>query len=97
MEKSSATEDQASNYHVKNVQPLMIDTDMQARLFTLAPGDAVPWHSHGEAADHYFVLDGELTVSPGRAVTNTPLRLSMSPGGRYGQGIQSRRSRELEF
>jgi hypothetical protein len=61
MQTSSATEVQASNYQVKNVQPVMIDTDMQARLFTLAP--AVPWHSRREAADHYFVLDGELTVS----------------------------------
>lgn len=63
MEKSSATGVQTSNYHVKNVEPVMIGTDMRARLFTLAPWDVIPWHSHSEAADHYFVLQGELTVS----------------------------------
>jgi quercetin dioxygenase-like cupin family protein len=63
MEKPSATEAHASNYQVKNVEPVMIGTDVRARLFTLAPGNVIPWHSHSEAADHYFVLQGELTVS----------------------------------
>ena len=63
MEKPSATEVQASNYQVKNVEPVMIGTDVRARLFTLVPGDVIPWHSHSKAADHYFVLEGELTVS----------------------------------
>ena len=27
-----------------------------------APGELIPWHSHSEIADHFFVLDGELTV-----------------------------------
>jgi quercetin dioxygenase-like cupin family protein len=63
VEKSSATEVQTSNYQVKKVEPVMIGSDMRARLFTLAPGDTISWHHHRDAADHYFVLAGELTIS----------------------------------
>jgi quercetin dioxygenase-like cupin family protein len=51
-----------TNYTVKNVETVAAGTDVQARLFTLAPGEVIPWHSHSEIADHFFVLDGELTV-----------------------------------
>jgi quercetin dioxygenase-like cupin family protein len=50
------------NYQVKRVEPVMVGTDMQGRLFTLAPGDEIPWHCHSECADFYFVLEGALTV-----------------------------------
>lgn len=63
MGKSSAIEVRTSNYQVKSVEPIMMGTEVRARLFTLAPGDVIPWHSHSEAADHYFVLAGELTAS----------------------------------
>ena len=33
---------------------------------TLAPDDVIPWHCHREAADHYFILQGELTISTRR-------------------------------
>ena len=39
-----------------------VTRDVQARLFTLAPGETIPWHFHRTAADHYFVLEGALTV-----------------------------------
>jgi mannose-6-phosphate isomerase-like protein (cupin superfamily) len=52
-----------SNYQVKRVVLVMVGSDMQARLFTLAPRDKIPWHCHSECADHYFVLEGTLTVS----------------------------------
>ena len=51
-----------SNYQVKRVEPVMVGSDMQARLFTLAPRDKIPWHCHSECADHYFVLEGALTI-----------------------------------
>jgi mannose-6-phosphate isomerase-like protein (cupin superfamily) len=50
------------NYQVKRVEPVIVGSDMQARLFTLAPRDAIPWHCHSECADYYFVLEGALTV-----------------------------------
>ncbi len=63
MEKSTTNETKTVNYHVKDIEPVMIGSDVRARMFTLAPGDVIPWHYHRETADHYFVLQGELTVS----------------------------------
>lgn len=40
----------------------MAGKDVRVRLFTLAPGEVIPWHSHSEIADEFFVMDGELTV-----------------------------------
>jgi cupin domain len=51
-----------ADYTVKNVETVVAGKDVQARLFTLAPGEVIPWHSHSEIVDHFFVLDGELTV-----------------------------------
>jgi len=58
--RTGATE--RSNYQVKRVEPVMVGSDMQARLFTLVPGDKIPWHWHSECADYYFVLEGTLTI-----------------------------------
>jgi quercetin dioxygenase-like cupin family protein len=35
---------------------------IQVRVFTLAQGDVIPWHYHRESTDHYFVLQGALTI-----------------------------------
>ncbi len=50
------------NYRVKSIEPIMKGSDVQARLFTLAPGDTIPWHFHQMSADHYFILEGALTI-----------------------------------
>jgi quercetin dioxygenase-like cupin family protein len=63
MERSSTSDAKTANYQVKNIEPVMAGSDVRARLFTLAPGDVIPWHYHREAADHYFILQGELTIS----------------------------------
>jgi quercetin dioxygenase-like cupin family protein len=62
MDKSTMAAAHTSNYRVKSIEPVMTGSDVQARLFTLAPGEAIPWHFHRAAADHYFVLEGVLTV-----------------------------------
>jgi mannose-6-phosphate isomerase-like protein (cupin superfamily) len=51
-----------THYSVKNIEIVAAGKDVQARVYTLAPGEVIPWHSHSEIADHFFVLDGELTV-----------------------------------
>jgi quercetin dioxygenase-like cupin family protein len=51
-----------SNYQVKSVEPVVVGTDIQARVFTMADGDVIPWHYHSESTDHYFVLRGQLTI-----------------------------------
>src|SRR6476660_207763 len=51
-----------ANYSVKNAETVMAGSDVRLRLFTLAPGEVIPWHSHSEIADEFFVIGGELTV-----------------------------------
>lgn len=63
MENSATSDAGTANYQVKNIEPVMIGSNMRARLFTLAPSDMIPWHYHSAAEDHYFVLQGALTVS----------------------------------
>ena len=50
------------NYTVKNVEVVIAGADVQARVFTLAPGDSIPWHHHSDITDHYFVLRGLLSI-----------------------------------
>ena len=51
-----------SSYAVKHVETVVAGTDVRVRLFTLAERDIIPWHCHSQCADHYFVLEGALTV-----------------------------------
>ncbi len=53
----------APAYKVKNIEPVIKTDDVQARIFTLAPGEFIPWHFHRDSADHYFVLEGVLSIS----------------------------------
>jgi quercetin dioxygenase-like cupin family protein len=62
MDKSSPVVASKPNYRVKSIEPIMTGSDVQARLFTLASGDTIPWHFHRVAADHYFILEGSLTI-----------------------------------
>lgn len=52
----------SAHYQVKRIETVMAGSDVQARLFTLAPQDCIPWHYHTQSADHYFVLAGTLMV-----------------------------------
>ena len=53
---------QSQGYQVKSVEPVAIGSDVQARLFTLAPGETIPWHYHSAVTDWYFVLEGTLSI-----------------------------------
>lgn len=53
---------QGSGYTVKSIEPVAIGGDVQARVFTLAPGEAIPWHFHSAVTDWYFVLEGALSI-----------------------------------
>jgi quercetin dioxygenase-like cupin family protein len=54
--------DESRGYTVKSIEPVMIGSDVQARLFTLAPGETIPWHFHSAVTDWYFVLEGALSI-----------------------------------
>ena len=49
-------------YTVKSIEPVAIGSNVQARLFTLAPGETIPWHFHSAVTDWYFVLAGALSI-----------------------------------
>ena len=36
------------NYTVKSVETVLEAADVKARIFTLAPGDVIPWHYHSD-------------------------------------------------
>jgi quercetin dioxygenase-like cupin family protein len=67
------------NYSVKNVEVVAKGVDVQARIFTLAPGEVIPWHRHSESTDHYFVLRGMLTINAWKPDDAHILEI----GGRY--------------
>jgi quercetin dioxygenase-like cupin family protein len=50
------------NHAVKDIETVVAGKDVQARVFTLAPGESIPWHRHSESTDHYFVLRGSLSI-----------------------------------
>ncbi len=50
------------NYTVKDAETVAAGKDVRVRLFTLAPGEVIPWHLHSAIVDQFFVLGGELTV-----------------------------------
>lgn len=55
--------EKSQNYSVKRVKLVLKGSDVQARIFTLAPGDRIPWHYHRQSRDHFFVLEGILSVT----------------------------------
>jgi len=62
MEGSKASPPKNANYTVKNSELVIAGANVQARIFTLAPEESIPWHYHSEVTDHYFVLRGCLTI-----------------------------------
>jgi quercetin dioxygenase-like cupin family protein len=68
-----------SDYQVKNVEPVVVGSDIRVRLFTLEKGDVIPWHYHSGSTDHYFVLRGKLTIE----TRNPDRRHDRAAGERY--------------
>ena len=60
---ATSEQSKSPDYKVKRIEPVVKGSDVQARIFTLAPGETIPWHYHGESTDHYFVLEGVLSIS----------------------------------
>jgi len=73
------TQSTSQNYTVKNIEVIAKGVDVQARIFTLAPSDVIPWHHHSESTDHYFVLRGTLTINTRNPEDERRLEI----GGRY--------------
>jgi hypothetical protein len=71
-----------SNYTVKNVETVVAGKDVRARLFTLAPGEVIPWHSHSEIADHFCGRWPRRAASPIKATSPWFCAASMWRRGR---------------
>ena len=56
------TEPAPAAYTVKQIETIAEGSDLRARLYTLAPGDVIPWHWHSAVTDWYFVLEGQLRI-----------------------------------
>jgi quercetin dioxygenase-like cupin family protein len=70
---------ESGQYRVKSIDPVAVGSDVQARLFTLAPGERIRWHIHNAVTDWYFVLEGVLSVE-----TRAPRdRQTLTIGGSY--------------
>jgi quercetin dioxygenase-like cupin family protein len=70
---------QGAGYTVKSIEPVAVGSDVQVRLFTLAPGETIPWHFHRSVTDWYFVLQGTLSIDT-RAPADHQL---LATGGTY--------------
>jgi len=69
----------STGYIVKSIEPVAIGSDVQVRLFTLAPGEEIPWHFHSAVTDWFFVLEGALSIE-----TRAPAdRQILAVGARY--------------
>jgi quercetin dioxygenase-like cupin family protein len=75
----NASSEPARAYHVDRVETVLKTEQVLARVFTLVPGDKIPWHLHRLSSDHYFVLRGKLTIE-----TDLPHdKVVLSAGDRY--------------
>jgi len=50
--------------HLEDIQSetVMEGADMRARLYSLGPGQRIPWHYHSKIADVFFCLGGPMIV-----------------------------------
>jgi quercetin dioxygenase-like cupin family protein len=67
------------NYSIKSIEVIAAGTDVLVRLFTLAPGDEIPWHYHSQVTDWYFGLEGRIEIE-----TRAPRsEFTLVPSARY--------------
>lgn len=49
---ATSEEGKAPAHKIKRIEPVVKSSNVQARVLTLAPGEAIPWHYHRESTDH---------------------------------------------
>ena len=92
-----SAEPSKQNYTVKSVENVVLGADVQARIFTLAPGEVIPWHLHSETTDYYFVLSGRLTIETRSPADRRKHSLSASDTNdawKYPYAFKSRKNRQ---
>jgi len=53
---------EALPYKVSKRETVAETAELSVKIFTLAPGERVPWHSHSRIDDIFFCLEGEIGV-----------------------------------
>jgi len=65
-----------THYTVAGTRIVAETPDLRVVEITLAEGEQVPWHYHSTIADHFFCLEGDLTIE-----TRAPrARHALGPG-----------------
>jgi len=89
----------APSYKVNHVEVVIETNEVLARVFTLAPGEKIPWHFHRASTDHYFVLSGVLTATTDHPFLKTVLgqgeRCKVAPGTQH--QVMNEASEPLSF
>jgi mannose-6-phosphate isomerase-like protein (cupin superfamily) len=65
-------------YKIRDVQVVARGSDVQVRVLTLAPEGLIPWHYHSESNDHYYVLEGALSIETREPDENLSLGVGKS-------------------
>ena len=53
---------QAQPYLVNKVSVIAKGTDVLVREYVLNPGESIPWHHHTQVTDHYYSLEGKVSI-----------------------------------
>ena len=56
------TAPETATYDVEHLETVAGTRDLRVRLYTLAPGQEVPWHYHSHITDTFFCLEGTLSI-----------------------------------
>ena len=68
-------------YEVQKIMTVVAGAGYQVREFTVAPGEAVPWHYHTEVTDWCYCLEGVVAAETrSRAAPETVTALRLAPG-----------------
>ena len=75
---SAGARGKARPYKISKREVIAKTDALRITLFTMAPGETVPWHLHSEIADTFFCLEGRIGIE-----TRSPTaRHLLGPGER---------------
>ena len=67
---------QTQLYQVKKISVIAKGADVLVREYVLGPGECIPWHHHTQVTDHYYSLEGMVSIE-----TRVPAtRRELNPG-----------------
>ena len=55
-------EERPQHYKLRSIRIVARSDDVLVREYTLDAGEAIPWHRHSAVTDHYFGLEGVVSI-----------------------------------